>query len=129
MRMDNAAIEALFDYIKVKGEVPGVLTYSNVHEWLKSKVITYREIDGETYWSKVSGDDGSVIFHTNRGGEETYIKVWTEKAGKLIGFKLDHNETGALMMNIEDQESSSDGIRDKQDAQMRKEEQGRLTGD
>jgi hypothetical protein len=88
MRMDDDAIRAIFDYIKVKGEVPGALTYSNVHEWLKSKGITYREIDGETYWSKVC-DDGSVIFHTDRGGEETYIKVWTEKAGKLIGSELD----------------------------------------
>lgn len=128
MRMDNAAIEALFDYIKVKGEMPSVLTYSNVHEWLKSKGITYREIDGETYWSKVC-DDGSVIFHTNRGGEETYIKVWTEKAGKLIGFELDRNEDNVLMMNIEDQQSSSDSIRDKQDAQMRQNENDRLTGD
>lgn len=126
--MDNAAIEALFDYIKVKGEMPSVLTYSNVHEWLKSKGIIYREIDGETYWSKVC-DDGSVIFHTNRGGEETYIKVWTEKAGKLIGFELDRNEDNVLMMNIEDQQSSSDSIRDKQDAQMRQNENDRLTGD
>jgi hypothetical protein len=125
MRMDNAAIEALFDYIKVKGEMPSVLTYSNVHEWLKSKGITYREIDGETYWSKVC-DDGSVIFHTNRGGEETYIKVWTEKASKLIGFELNHDEDDILMMNVEDQKISSDGIRDKQDAQMRKEENDRL---
>ena len=88
MRMGDDAIRALFDYIKVKGEVPGVLTYSNVHEWLKSKGITYREINGETYWSKVCDDD-SVIFHTDRDGEETYIKVWTEKAGKLIGFETE----------------------------------------
>ena len=124
MRMDDDAIRALFDYIKVKGEIQGVLTYSTVHEWLKSKGITYREIDGETYWSKVC-DDGSAIFHTNRGGEETYIKVWTEKAGKLIGFELDHDEDNVLMMNVEDQQISSDGIKDKQDAQMRKEENDR----
>jgi hypothetical protein len=124
MRMGDDAIRALFDYIKVKGEVPGVLTYSNVHEWLKSKGITYREIDGERYWSKVC-DDGSVIFHTDRGGKETYIKVWTEKAGKLIGFELDHDEDNVLMPNIENQQSSSDDIRDKQDAQMRQNEDDR----
>ena len=125
--MDDDAIGALFVYIKVNGEVSGVLTYSSIHEWLKCKGITFREIDNVPYWSKAC-EDGSVIFHTNRGGEETYIKVWTEKAGELIGFKLDHDETGVLMMNMEDQESSSDGIRDKQDAQMRKEEHDRLTG-
>ena len=125
MRMDDDAIRALFDHIKVKGEVPGVLTYSNCHEWLKSKGIIFREIDGEKYWSKAC-EDGSVIFHTNRSGEETYIKVWTEKAGKLIGFELDHNEDNGLMMNIEDQQSSSAGIREKQDEQMRKNEDDRL---
>ena len=126
--MDDEAIKALFDYIMIKGEVPSVLTYSSVHEWLKYGGVTYREINGETYWSKVCDDD-SVIFHTDRDGEETYIKVWTEKAGELIGFKIDHDETGVLMMNIKDQESSSDCIRDKQDAQIRKEEHDRLTGD
>jgi hypothetical protein len=125
MRMDDDAIKALYDYIEAKGKVPGVLTFSSVHEWLKSKGITFREINKESYWSKAC-EDGSVIFHTNRGGEETYIKVWTEKAGKLIGFELDHDEDHGLMMDIEDQQSSSDGIREKQDEQMRKKEDDRL---
>jgi hypothetical protein len=42
MRMDDDAIKALFDYIEAKGEVPGVLTYSSVHEWLKYGGITFR---------------------------------------------------------------------------------------
>lgn len=121
MRMDDDAIKALFDYIMMKGEVQGVLTYSSVHEWLKYGGVTYREINGETYWSK-SCPDGSVIFHTDRGNKDTYIKVWTEKAGKLIGFEIDHNADGTLMMNVEDQKSSSNDIRDTQDKQMRKNE-------
>lgn len=125
MRMDDDAIRAVFDYIMTKGEVKGVLTYSSVHEWLKYGGITYREIDGETYWSK-NCPDGSIIFHTNRGNKETYIKVWTEKASKLIGFELDHGDDDTLMMNVEDQKSSSDDIRDKQDAKMRQNEDDRL---
>lgn len=125
MRMDDDAIRAVFDYIMTKGEVEGVLTYSSVHEWLKYGGITYREIDGETYWSK-NCPDGSIIFHTNRGNKETYIKVWTEKASKLIGFELDHGDDDTLMMNVEDQKSSSDDIRDKQDAKMRQNEDDRL---
>jgi hypothetical protein len=123
--MDDDAIRAVFDYIMTKGEVEGVLTYSSVHEWLKYGGITYREIDGETYWSK-NCPDGSIIFHTNRGNKETYIKVWTEKASKLIGFELDHGDDDTLMMNVEDQKSSSDDIRDKQDAKMRQNEDDRL---
>jgi hypothetical protein len=123
--MDDDAIRAVFDYIMTKGEVKGVLTYSSVHEWLKYGGITYREIDGETYWSK-NCPDGSIIFHTNRGNKETYIKVWTEKASKLIGFELDHGDDDTLMMNVEDQKSSSDDIRDKQDAKMRQNEDDRL---
>lgn len=122
--MDDEAIRSLFDYIKIKGEVQGLLTYSNVHEWLKAKGITFRQIDNESYWSK-SCEDDCVIFHTDRGGESTYIKVWTEKAGELIGFKLDHNEVGALMMNTEDQQTSSDGIKEQQNVDMRKEEHDR----
>jgi hypothetical protein len=124
MRMDDDAIKALFDYIKIKGEVTGVLTYTNAHAWLKSKGITFRQIDNEPYWSK-SADDGSVIFHTDRGGEATYIKVWTEEACKLIGFKLDHNEAGDLMMDIAHQQSSSDNIKEDQNVEMRKEEDKR----
>jgi hypothetical protein len=36
--------------------------------------------------------------------------VWTEKAGKLIGFELDHGDDDVLMMNAEDQKSLSDGL-------------------
>jgi hypothetical protein len=128
MRMDDEAINALFDYIMNKGEVPGVLTYSSVHEWLKYGGVTYREINGETYWSK-SCPDGTVIFHTDRGNKETYIKVWTEKADKLIGFELDHNVNDVLMMDIEDQKGSSNEIRDRQDAKMRQNEDDRLEHD
>jgi hypothetical protein len=128
MRMDDEAIKALFDYIMIKGEVPGVLTYSSVHEWLKYGGVTYREITGETYWSK-SCPDGTVIFHTDRGNKETYIKVWTEKADKLIGFELDHNVDDVLMMDIEDQKDSSNEIRDRQDAKMRQNEDDRLEHD
>ena len=128
MRMDDEAIKALFDYIMIKGEVPGVLTYSSVHEWLKYGGVTYREINGETYWSK-SCPDGTVIFHTDRGNKETYIKVWTEKADKLIGFELDHNVDDVLMMNIEDQKCSSNEIRDRQDAKMRQNEDDMLEHD
>lgn len=124
MRMDDDAIRTLFDYIKIKGEVPGVLTYTDAHAWLKSKGITFRQIDNEPYWSK-SAEDGSVIFHTDRGGKATYIKVWTEEASKLIGFKLDHNEAGDLMMNAVDQQSSSDDIKEGQNTKMRKEEDDR----
>ena len=126
--MDDEAIKALFDYIMIKGEVPGVLTYSSVHEWLKYGGVTYREINGETYWSK-SCPDGTVIFHTDRGNKETYIKVWTEKADELIGFKLDHNVDDVLMMDIEDQKDSSNEIRDRQDAKMRLNEDDRLEHD
>ena len=123
--MDDDAIKALFDYIMVQGEVEGVLTFSSVHEWLKYGGVTYREVNGETYWSK-SCPDGSVIFHTDRGNKDIYIKVWTEKASKLIGFKLDHHVDDVLMMGAEDQKSSSNNIRDKQDAQMRQDENDRL---
>jgi hypothetical protein len=125
MRMDDDAIKALFDYIEAKGEVPGVLTYSSVHEWLKYGGITFREIDNEPYWSK-SCPDGSVIFHTDKGNKDIYIKVWTEKAGKLIGFELDHGDDDVLMMNAEDQKSSSDGIMAKQNTQMRQIENDRI---
>jgi hypothetical protein len=121
MRMDDDAIKALFDYITTKGEVPGVLTYSSVDEWLKYGGITFREIDQESYWSKAC-PDGSVIFHTDRGNRQTYIKVWTEKAGKLIGFELDHDIKGVLMMDVENQKNASYDIRDKQDMQMRQAE-------
>jgi hypothetical protein len=121
MRMDDDAIKALFDYITTKGEVPGVVTYSSVDEWLKYGGITFREIDQESYWSKAC-PDGSVIFHTDRGNRQTYIKVWTEKAGKLIGFELDHDIKGVLMMDVEHQKNASDDIRDKQDMRMRQAE-------
>jgi hypothetical protein len=124
MRIDDEAIRILFDYIKIKGEVPGVLTYTDVHEWLKSKGITFRQIDNEPYWSK-SCEDDCLIFHTDRGGDATYIKVWTKKASKLIGFKLDHNEAGDLMMNIADQQSLSDDIKEGQNTKMRKAENNR----
>jgi hypothetical protein len=48
--------------------------------------------------------------------------VWTEKAGKLIGFELDHDIKGVLMMDVEHQKNASDDIRDKQDMQMRQAE-------
>ena len=112
MCMDDDAIKALFDYIMVQGEVEDVLTFSSVHEWLKYGGVTYREVNGEKYWSK-SCPDGSVIFHTDRGDKDIYIKVWTEKASKLIGFKLDHNVDDVLMMDAEDQKSSSNNIRAK----------------
>ena len=121
MRMDDDAIKALFDYITTKSEVPGVLTYSSVDEWLKYGGITFREINQESYWSKAC-PDGSVIFHTDRENRQTYIKVWTEKAGKLIGFELDHDIKGVLMMDVEHQKNASDDIRDKQDMQMRQAE-------
>lgn len=119
--MDDDAIKALFDYITTNGEVPGVLTYTSVDEWLKYGGITFREIDKEPYWSKAC-TDGSIIFHTDRGNKQTYIKVWTEKAGKLIGFELDHDIKGVLMMDVEHQKKVSDDIRDKQDMQMRQAE-------
>jgi hypothetical protein len=77
------------------------------------------------FCTRVLCDNDSVIFHTDRGGEETYIKVWTERAGKLIGFELDQDEESVLMMNKENQQSSSDGMKDKQDAQMRQNEDDR----
>jgi len=48
--------------------------------------------------------------------------VWTEKASKLIGFELDHDIKGVLMMDVEHQKKASDDIGDKQDMQMRQAE-------
>jgi hypothetical protein len=48
--------------------------------------------------------------------------VWTEKASKLIGFELDHDIKGVLMMDVKHQKNSSDDIRNKQDMQMRQAE-------